>query len=106
MHKGKHSMRALISVYDKSSLAPFAKRLHDLGYELISTGGSARFLAESGLPVTTVESVTGFPEILDGRVKTLHPRIHAGLLARRDQDDHMTTLQNLGIGPIDILVSN
>ena len=99
-------MRALISVYDKTSLIPLAGRLHALGYELISTGGSARSLNEAGLPVTMVEDITGFPEILDGRVKTLHPRIHAGLLARRDLQDHMTTLQELGIDTIDVLVSN
>ena len=99
-------MRALISVYDKTALVPFASRLHALGYELVSTGGSARILIEAGLPVTAVEQVTGFPEILDGRVKTLHPLLHGGLLARRDLPGHMTTLQELGIDTIEILVSN
>lgn len=99
-------MRALVSVYDKTDLIPFAQRLHDLGYELVSTGGSARTLSDAGLPVTSVEDVTGFAEILDGRVKTLHPRIHAGLLARRDLPDHVRTLERLEIAPIDILVSN
>jgi phosphoribosylaminoimidazolecarboxamide formyltransferase/IMP cyclohydrolase len=80
--------------------------LQVLGYELVSTGGSARSLTEAGLAVTTVADLTGFPEILDGRVKTLHPTIHAGLLARRDRDDHMAKLHELGIDTIDILVSN
>ncbi len=99
-------MRALISVYDKTDLVPFASRLSELGYELVSTGGSARALAEAGLPVTQVDEVTGFPEILDGRVKTLHPRIHAGLLARRDLSHHLETLAEFEIEPIDVLVSN
>ena len=99
-------MRALLSVYDKTGLVPFASRLHSLGYELVSTGGSARALTEAGLPVLQVEDVTGFPEILDGRVKTLHPNIHAGLLARRDIPAHQDTLDALEIAPIDLLVSN
>ena len=80
--------------------------LVDLGYELVSTGGSATTLADAGLPVIAVESLTGFPEMLDGRVKTLHPHVHGALLARRDLPDHMDTLERLGITPIDMLVSN
>ena len=75
-------MRALISVYDKTGIAEFARGLAELGFELVSSGGTAVALAEAGLAVTKVEDVTGFPELLDGRVKTLHPRIHAGILAR------------------------
>lgn len=84
----------------------FATRLVELGFELVSTGGTARALGNSGLPVTSVENVTGFPEILDGRVKTLHPRIHGGLLARIDLPDHVAALKEHGIDPIDVLVSN
>src|SRR5512146_855948 len=84
--------RALISVSDKEGLVPFAQALAERGVALISTGGSARTLAEAGLPVTEVATLTGFPEMLDGRVKTLHPAIHGGLLARRDRPDHLATL--------------
>ena len=99
-------MRALLSVYDKTGLVPFAAALHDLGYELVSTGGSARTLTDAGLQVTSVDEVTGFPEILDGRVKTLHPHIHGGLLAQTSSPSHMATLAEHGITPFDILVSN
>jgi phosphoribosylaminoimidazolecarboxamide formyltransferase/IMP cyclohydrolase len=98
--------RALISVSDKSGIVEFARRLGAHGVALISTGNSARTLAEAGLPVTEVASVTGFPEMLDGRVKTLHPAIHGGLLARRDRPDHLATLAEHDIGEIDLLVSN
>jgi phosphoribosylaminoimidazolecarboxamide formyltransferase/IMP cyclohydrolase len=98
--------RALISVSDKTGLVPFARELAARGVALISTGGSARALAEAGLPVTEVAAVTGSPEMLDGRVKTLHPAIHGGLLARRDRPDHLATLAEHGIGEIDLLVSN
>jgi hypothetical protein len=77
--------RALLSVSDKRDLIPFAKGLVAVGFELISTGGTAKGLAEAGLPVTPIDQVTGFPEMLDGRVKTLHPKVHGGLLVRRDQ---------------------
>jgi phosphoribosylaminoimidazolecarboxamide formyltransferase/IMP cyclohydrolase len=96
----------LISVSDKTGLAPFARALVARGVALVSTGGSARALAEAGLPVTEVAEVTGFPEMLDGRVKTLHPAIHGGLLARRDRPDHLAALAEHGIGEIDLLVSN
>ena len=99
-------MRALLSVYDKSGVVEFAHALHALGIELISTGNTQRLLAEAGLPALAVSAVTGFPEILDGRVKTLHPAIHAGLLARRDLPAHMAQLSEHGLAPIDILVVN
>src|SRR4051812_13017831 len=98
--------RALISVSDKQDLALFARALASRGVALVSTGGSARALAETGLPVTEVAEVTGFPEMLDGRVKTLHPAVHGGLLARRDRPDHMAALAAHGIGEIDLLVCN
>jgi phosphoribosylaminoimidazolecarboxamide formyltransferase/IMP cyclohydrolase len=97
---------ALISVSDKSGVVAFAGELWHLGYRILSTGGTARLLAEAGIGVTEVARHTGFPEILDGRVKTLHPRIHAGLLARQDQPEHMGALTQHGIDPIDILVVN
>lgn len=98
--------RALISVFDKSGLIDFAKALSGFGYELISTGGSAAALADAGLNVTQVSDVTGFPEIMDGRVKTLHPAIHGGLLGVRDNADHQAAMSTHGIQGIDILVSN
>jgi phosphoribosylaminoimidazolecarboxamide formyltransferase / IMP cyclohydrolase len=99
-------MRALLSVSDKTGVLELARELHALGVELISTGGTAKLLADAGLPVKEVAQVTGFPEMLDGRVKTLHPMIHGGLLARRDVPEHMTALQQHHIGTIDILVVN
>lgn len=98
--------RALLSVWDKAGLIDFAQALAGRGVELVSTGGTARALREAGLEVIDVASVTGAPEILDGRVKTLHPAIHGGLLARRDLADHMTTLDDQKIAPIDLLVVN
>jgi phosphoribosylaminoimidazolecarboxamide formyltransferase/IMP cyclohydrolase len=98
--------RALLSVSDKTGLVPFAKALAARGVELLSTGGTAKVLAEAGLAVLDVAAVTGFPEMLDGRVKTLHPAIHGGLLARRDERAQMTALQQHGIKPIDLLVVN
>ena len=97
---------ALLSVSDKSGIVPFAKSLHDCGVKLISTGGTAKLLADNGLPVVEVAELTGFPEMLDGRVKTLHPMVHGGLLARRDFPDHMAALKEHGIGAIDMLVIN
>src|SRR5574343_1983564 len=82
-------MKALISVSDKTGIVELAQQLHALGVGLISTGGTAKLLADQGLPVTEVAEVTGFPEMLDGRVKTLHPRVHGGLLARREVPEHM-----------------
>src|SRR5690242_8762460 len=98
--------RALISVSDKEGLVPFARELAVRGVALVSTGGSARALAEAGIPVPDVAEITGFPEMLDGRVKTLHPAVHGGLLARRDRPDHLAALAEHGIGEIDLLVSN
>ncbi len=98
--------RALLSVWDKTGLAEFARALADLGVELISTGGTARALREAGLEVTDVATVTGAAGILDGRVKTLHPAIHGGILARRDLEGHMATLEALNIGPIDLVAVN
>ncbi len=99
-------MRALISVSDKTGIVDLARSLHALGVQLLSTGGTAKLLAEEGLPVTEVAEVTGFPEMLDGRVKTLHPKVHGGLLARRDLPAHMAALKEHGIATIDILVVN
>jgi phosphoribosylaminoimidazolecarboxamide formyltransferase / IMP cyclohydrolase len=98
--------QALISVSDKAGVVEFAAALAQLGYRLLSTGGTAKLLADGGLEVTEVADYTGFPEILDGRVKTLNPRIHAGLLARRPDPAHMQSLQEHGIDPIDLLVVN
>jgi phosphoribosylaminoimidazolecarboxamide formyltransferase/IMP cyclohydrolase len=98
--------RALLSVSDKTGLVEFARALGDFGVELLSTGGTARALREAGLEVRDVADVTGFPEMLDGRVKTLHPRIHGGLLAVRDNADHMTALDEQEIAPIDMVVIN
>ncbi|HEY9025524.1 MAG TPA: bifunctional phosphoribosylaminoimidazolecarboxamide formyltransferase/IMP cyclohydrolase [Burkholderiaceae bacterium] len=100
------SLTALLSVSDKTGIVDFARALHDSGVKLLSTGGTARLLAESGLPVTEVSEITGFPEMLDGRVKTLHPRVHGGLLARRDVPEHMAALKEHGIGTIDLLIIN
>lgn len=99
-------MRALISVSDKQQIEPFARALHELGIALISTGNTQRMLAAAGLPVQSVADVTGFPEILDGRVKTLHPAIHAGILARRDLEPHRQQLVEHHLAPIDLVVVN
>jgi phosphoribosylaminoimidazolecarboxamide formyltransferase/IMP cyclohydrolase len=98
--------RALLSVHDKTGLVPFARALVARGVTLISTGGTARALSDAGLTVTEVAGLTKFPEMLDGRVKTLHPAIHGGLLARRDRTDHLAAIRQHGIEPIDLLVSN
>ena len=97
---------ALLSVSDKNGIVPFAKALHEQGIKLISTGGTAKLLAENQLPVVEVSSLTKFPEMLDGRVKTLHPMVHGGLLARRDFPEHMAALKEHGIDTIDMLVIN
>ncbi len=98
--------RALVSVYDKTGLEEFVRGLHEAGVALVSTGGSARLIAGLGVPVTAVEDLTGFPECLDGRVKTLHPRVHAGLLADTENPSHVTQLADLDVEPFDLLVSN
>ena len=96
--------RALLSVSDKTGLAAFARRLADLGFELVSTGGTYRALQDAGLAVTAVSEVTGFPEILGGRVKTLHPAIHAGVLARADQRGELAEhgLRTLGLVAVNL----
>jgi phosphoribosylaminoimidazolecarboxamide formyltransferase/IMP cyclohydrolase len=99
-------MNALLSVSDKTGIVEFAQALHALGVKLISTGGTAKLLADARLPVTEVAEVTAFPEMLDGRVKTLHPKVHGGLLARRDVPEHMAALKSHGIDTIDLLVVN
>ena len=99
-------MKALISVSDKTGIVELAQQLHALGVGLISTGGTAKLLADKGLPVTEVAEVTGFPEMLDGRVKTLHPKVHGGLLARRDTPEHMAALKAHNIDTIDLLIVN
>jgi phosphoribosylaminoimidazolecarboxamide formyltransferase/IMP cyclohydrolase len=98
--------RALLSTYDKSGIVALARQLDAAGVELLSTGGTAGALREAGLPVREISDLTGFPEILDGRVKTLHPAVHAGLLARRDDPHHAATLAASGLAPIDLLVVN
>jgi len=98
--------RALLSVYDKTGLVALARALAGHGVELISTGGTARALKDAGLAVVDMAEVTRFPEMLEGRVKTLHPAVHGGLLARRDKPDHLATIAQHGISPIDLLVSN
>ena len=98
--------RALLSVSDKTGLVEFAKALAKHNVALISTGGTAKALRDAGLAVTDVSAVTGFPEIMDGRVKTLHPKIHGGFLALRDKADHAKAMKDLGIEGIDLLVSN
>ena len=98
--------RALISVSDKTGVLDFARGLHQLGIALISTGGTAKLLSDAGLPVTEIAQHTGFPEMLDGRVKTLHPMVHGGLLARRDLPEHMATISEHQIATIDLLIVN
>src|SRR5580700_5244521 len=98
--------RALISVYDKSGLEELAAALHRAGVEIISTGSTAARIGAAGVPVTPVEELTGFPECLDGRVKTLHPRVHAGLLADTTRPGHRAQLDELGIAPFQLLISN
>src|SRR6185295_20227704 len=98
--------RALMSVSDKRGVVEFAKGLAALGIEILSTGGTAKSLSEAGVPVVPVENFTGFPEMLDGRVKTLHPKIHAGILHRREDPAHIQTMQAHGLKAIDIVVVN
>ncbi len=99
-------MRALISVSDKTGVVEFATALKNLGWELIATGGTLKVLRTSGLEVLDIQDVTGFPEICEGRVKTLHPKVHGGLLARRDSDDHMAQLAENGIQTIELVCVN
>ena len=97
---------ALISVYDKTGVADFARGLHELGIRILSTGGTARALRDAGIPITEVSEYTGAPEIMDGRVKTLHPKVHGGILAVRENADHMRQAKEQGIDPIDLVVVN
>src|SRR5688572_4353799 len=98
--------RAILSVSDKSGLIPFGKALSARGFELVSTGGTAKALADAGLAVVNVSDVTGFPEMMDGRVKTLHPKIHGGILARRDHREDLQLAKQHGIGLVDLVVVN
>src|SRR5271170_4410117 len=102
----KQVRRALLSVTDKSGLVPFAKQLAGHGIELVSTGGTARALRESGLAVLDISELTGFPEMLDGRVKTLHPKVHGGILHVRVKAEHRAAIEEHGIQPIDMVVVN
>ena len=98
--------RALISVSDKEGLLDFATGLHDRGVEIVSTGGTAHALRQAGIPIVPIDDFTGFPEILEGRVKTLHPRVHAGILFRRDHPDHVATMESQSFVPIDLVAVN
>src|SRR5215216_1461671 len=98
--------RALVSVSDKTGLVDFARGLASRGFELVSTGGTARALQEAGLPVIGISDVTGFPEMMDGRVKTLHPLVHGGILARRARPDDLAAAATHGITLIDLVVVN
>ena len=100
------AQRALISLTDKTDIVEFAKGLVELGIELVSTGGTAVTLRDAGLPVTDVSEYTGFPEMLDGRVKTLHPKVHGGILFRRENPDHVRQCEEHGIKPIDLVIVN
>jgi phosphoribosylaminoimidazolecarboxamide formyltransferase/IMP cyclohydrolase len=106
MTDSRKILRGLISVSDKSGLVDFARALADHDISLVSTGGTAKALTEAGLRVTDVAEVTGFPEMMDGRVKTLHPKVHGGLLAVRDNREHAAAMTSHGIQPIDLLVVN
>ena len=99
-------MRALISVYDKTGIIDMARALSQMGWDIGSSGGTAATLRDEGIDVTPVEEVSGSPEMLDGRVKTLHPRIHAGILADRKKPAHLDALQQQGITPIDLVICN
>ncbi len=98
--------RALVSLSDKTGIVEFAKELSGYGVEILSTGGTAKLLRDSGLQVKDVSEFTGFPEMLDGRVKTLHPKVHGGLLGMRDNPAHVAKMQEYGIEPIDMVVVN
>src|SRR5688572_12273151 len=98
--------RALLSVFDKAGIIELARGLVDRGFDLVSTGGTARVLTQTGLDVTSVSDLTSFPEMMDGRVKTLHPAVHGGILARRDHPGDLRAIAGLGIQPIDVVVVN
>ena len=96
--------RALISVSDKKGIVEFARKISSLGFEIISTGGTAKELSAAGLPIIGIQEITGFPECLDGRVKTLHPKVHGGILAMRGDPGHMAEVKKLDIDPLDMVV--
>ena len=98
--------RALVSVYDKTGLEDLARDLHAAGVSIVSTGSTAKTIEAAGVPVTPVEELTGFPECLDGRVKTLHPRVHAGILADLRLEDHQRQLADLEVEPFDLVIVN
>ncbi len=98
--------RAIISVTDKSGVVDFARSLSEFGVEILSTGGTARALRDSGVSVTDISEYTGFPEMMDGRIKTLHPKVHGGLLGMRDNPDHVKMMKEHGIATIDLIVVN
>jgi phosphoribosylaminoimidazolecarboxamide formyltransferase/IMP cyclohydrolase len=102
----KKIRRALISVYNKDRLVEIGTALHVAGVEILSTGYTSKTLLEAAIPVTEVSQYTGFPEIMDGRVKSLHPRIHAGILADQDNQEHMTAIASLDISPFDLVILN
>jgi phosphoribosylaminoimidazolecarboxamide formyltransferase/IMP cyclohydrolase len=106
MTQGLPIKRALLSVFDKTGMAEFAKSLSEFGVELVSTGGTHKLIADAGVPVREISDLTGFPEMMDGRVKTLHPKVHGGLLAVRDKADHAASMAEHGIAPIDLVVVN
>ncbi|MBD0321911.1 MAG: bifunctional phosphoribosylaminoimidazolecarboxamide formyltransferase/IMP cyclohydrolase, partial [Aldersonia sp.] len=106
MSERKQVRRALVSVYDKSGLVELATGLHEAGVEIVSTGSTASRIADAGVPVTKVEDLTGFPETLDGRVKTLHPRVHAGILADTRKPEHVAQLDELGVAAFELVVVN
>src|SRR6266487_1762470 len=99
-------MRAILSVSDKTGLIDLGRGLSALGVQLVSTGGTSKALADAGLPVTNVSDVTGFPEMMDGRVKTLHPKIHGGILARRHRSDDLEAIKSQGVELVDLVVVN
>lgn len=99
-------MRAILSVFDKTGIVEFAAGLAKLGFEIVSTGGTQSAIETAGIAVTGISEVTGFPEILDGRVKTLHPAVHAGILARQDLPQHVRTLQEHAIVPVDVVAAS
>ncbi|HET8564773.1 MAG TPA: bifunctional phosphoribosylaminoimidazolecarboxamide formyltransferase/IMP cyclohydrolase, partial [Candidatus Binatia bacterium] len=98
--------RALVSVSDKKGIVEFCRGLSELGIDLVSTGGTASLLRQNNVPVRDVSEVTGFPEMMDGRVKTVHPKIHGGILALRDNPEHLSQMKAHGIGPIDLVIVN
>jgi phosphoribosylaminoimidazolecarboxamide formyltransferase/IMP cyclohydrolase len=102
----KNLRRALISVYNKDRLIEIGSALHSAGVEILSTGSTSKNLVDAGIPVTEVSHYTGFPEIMDGRVKTLHPRIHAGILADQNNPDHLDAIAGLDIAPFDLVIIN